>query len=90
MALNRRDYLRSAGLMATGMLGLNRYLAADEPSASGQDLALEPDPLGILDLPRGLNYRILSRTGQSMDDGLLVPGLHDGMAALPGLSLIHI
>ncbi len=70
--------------MATGMLGLNRYLAAEESSAFGKDVVLEPDPHGILDLPRGLNYRILSRTGQSMDDGLLVPGLHDGMAAFPG------
>ena len=53
--------------MATGMLGLNRYLAAEESSAFGKDVVLEPDPHGILDLPRGLNYRILSRTGQSMD-----------------------
>ena len=84
MAVNRREYLRSAGLMATGMLGLNRYLAAADPSPFGRDLALEPDPQGILDLPRGLSYRILSRTGQQMDDGLLVPGLHDGMTAMSG------
>ena len=84
MVLNRRECLRSAGLMATGMLGLNRYLAAEEVQHLPRVAALEPDPDGILDLPRGLTYRIFSRTGQQMDDGLRVPGLHDGMAALPG------
>ncbi len=84
MALNRRECLRSAGLMATGMLGLDRYLAAEEVRPCPRVAPLEPDPQGILDLPDGLTYRIFSRTGQQMDDGLLVPGLHDGMAALPG------
>src|SRR5690606_30111988 len=27
---------------------------------------------------------IFSRTGEEMADGLLVPGMHDGMAAFPG------
>jgi uncharacterized protein len=37
------------------------------------------DPKGIIDLPEGFSYRIFSRMGQTMDDGLLVPGSHDGM-----------
>lgn len=37
------------------------------------------DPNGLLDLPQGFTYRVLSQTGQTMDDGLLVPGQPDGM-----------
>jgi secreted PhoX family phosphatase len=42
-----------------------------------------PRPLtrGPLALPPGFRQTVLSRTGEAMDDGLLVPGKHDGMAA---------
>jgi secreted PhoX family phosphatase len=39
------------------------------------------DPAGILDLPEGFRYWVISRTGERMRDGLLVPGAHDSMAA---------
>ncbi|MFQ5510600.1 MAG: alkaline phosphatase PhoX [Candidatus Krumholzibacteriia bacterium] len=42
------------------------------------------DPDGILDLPAGFSYKIIARTGDEMDDGLLVPARPDGMAAFPG------
>ena len=84
MTLNRREYIRSAGVFATGILGLNRYLAAAETSGVSRTPKLESDPNGILDLPPGFEYQMLSRTGESMDDGLRVPGLHDGMIALQG------
>lgn len=45
---------------------------------------LRPDPGKILDLPAGFNYRVISEHGQTMDDGMLVPARHDGMAAFPG------
>jgi uncharacterized protein len=45
---------------------------------------LVTDPAGVFDLPRGFEYRVLSRAGDEMDDGLLVPPRHDGMAAFPG------
>lgn len=45
---------------------------------------LRPDPDKILDLPDGYNYTIVSRAGVRMDDGLLVPHAHDGMAAFAG------
>ena len=38
----------------------------------------------MLDLPRGFACRVLTRTGERMDDGLPVPGAPDGMAAFPG------
>lgn len=44
---------------------------------------LKPDPGELLDLPAGFSYTIISTAGEEMDDGLLVPGRHDGMAAFP-------
>lgn len=46
--------------------------------------ALERDPNGILDLPKNFSYKIISRWGDEMDDGLLVPARADGMAAFEG------
>jgi uncharacterized protein len=45
---------------------------------------LSPDPRQILDLPPGFDYRVISTRGEVMDDGLLVPGQADGMAAFAG------
>jgi secreted PhoX family phosphatase len=44
---------------------------------------LREDPHGIFDLPEGFSYRIVSRAGETMDDGLYVPGKTDGMACFP-------
>jgi uncharacterized protein len=38
----------------------------------------------ILALPRGFEYTVISPTGDTMTDGSLVPGDHDGMAAFEG------
>ena len=43
--------------------------------------ALRPDPEKLLDLPRGFELTVVSRAGDTMSDGLTVPGQHDGMAA---------
>lgn len=45
---------------------------------------LVSDPKGILDLPQGFRYKILSRSGQEMSDGLIVPEMPDGMASFQG------
>jgi secreted PhoX family phosphatase len=45
---------------------------------------LRKDRKGILDLPDGFRYKIISRAGDKMDDGFYVPHLPDGMAAFPG------
>ena len=46
--------------------------------------ALVPDPNQLLDLPEGFSYRVVSRAGDTMSDGLKVPPAHDGMAAFAG------
>lgn len=45
------------------------------------------DPAGILDLPQGFSYTILSRTGDLMTDGFRTPGKPDGAAAFPAVGL---
>jgi len=38
----------------------------------------------LLELPKGFKYKALSIRGETMTDGVLVPGDHDGMACLRG------
>ncbi|MDH4072693.1 MAG: PhoX family protein, partial [Gammaproteobacteria bacterium] len=74
--IDRRRFLKTLAVAAaTPTVSLARE---DGESGFGR---LRPDPEGILDLPAGFSYTVISRRGEEMDDGLLVPGLHDGMAA---------
>lgn len=43
---------------------------------------LVKDPAGMLDLPEGFSYRVLSRLGNAMSDGGAVPDKADGMGCL--------
>ncbi len=45
---------------------------------------LRKDPDGLLDLPAGFSYRIVSVAGKRMADGFIVPSLADGSCAFPG------
>jgi secreted PhoX family phosphatase len=85
MHLSRRSFLcRAAGY--TAAFALWRRLDASPPprSSRGGYGPLIPDPAGILDLPQGFRYRLLSQYGETMSDGLLVPNCHDGACAFPG------
>ncbi len=91
MSLSRRQFLsRAAGAgVAVTVAGSVDSLYAAEPAlgTSGPPAGygpLVPDPAGILDLPRGFRYTILSREGTVRPDGLPVPSRFDGMAAFPG------
>lgn len=86
---SRRDFLHRAG--ALGLFGLgwaaglrSRPARADQgPTRAGYG-PLVQDPGRLIDLPSGFRYTAFSATGLTMDDGLLVPGAHDGMAAFAG------
>lgn len=41
--------------------------------------ALVPDRMGLLDLPKGFAYQVISQAGMAMDDGFIVPDNFDGM-----------
>ena len=48
--------------------------------STNKDIKLVPDPNGLIDLPKGFSYKIISETGQLMTDGFFVPERPDGMA----------
>ncbi len=80
--ITRRNFLATSGL---AFLGLQRYSHAATSQRSIDPLgALRADPDGLLDLPDGFSYRVLSKLGDRMADGFKVPGKPDGMAAFPG------
>jgi uncharacterized protein len=85
----RRAFIKRGSLFlaATGSLG-SVILAASPAAARPRRTCgfagfgeLVPDPAGLVDLPAGFSYRVLSRTGEPLSDGGLVPSSHDGMAA---------
>ena len=82
MALMRRQLLVNsaigAGVVAAGNLG---SLLAASPAAAAPAGSLVADPAGILDLPRGFRYSIVSRAGDPMPRGGATPGRHDGTTA---------
>src|SRR5262245_62518689 len=86
MSISRRGFLH-ASLATLAFSGLRRYVEARPTQNAGRPAGygpLKPDPNRVLDLPQGFQYRMLSRAGEAMSDGLRVPGAHDGMAAFPG------
>ena len=90
MGLSRRNFLSLTGVGAAGFLlasplkNLQANFANGKSTASTKFGSLVPDPQGIIDLPQGFKYRVISSVRTKMDDGNLVPDLHDGMAAFPG------
>lgn len=82
---NRRRFLGATGtafaaLLASGCStagGGSRALASAAGGVGYGDLV--PDPAGVLDLPAGFSYRVISRLGDTMTDGFTVPDAADGM-----------
>src|SRR5688500_7305018 len=87
MALTRREVIRrgsaAAGLFLIGDLPTRVPRAHARSSAPGYR-SLVPDPGGILDLPEGFTYRVISRTGDPMTGGGTLPDQFDGMGLFAG------
>lgn len=73
---------RNAGLLQPLMQDGDR--AATESGVGYGPLLLDPE--NICDLPKGFTYKIVSRMGDRMDDGLVVAGQPDGMASFAAAS----
>ncbi len=84
MTISRRRFLGSAAAISVGFAGL-RCTSGMPPAglAYGYGPLLD-DPEGLIALPEGFRYTIISRQGETMSDGLLVPSSHDGMATFAG------
>ncbi len=89
IAPNRRRFL-GATATAFAALAASGCMTRSAPAATGARGAkpsggfagygaLVPDPAGLLDLPQGFSYRVISRLGDRMDDGGTVPDRADGM-----------
>ncbi|MEW6272198.1 MAG: alkaline phosphatase PhoX [Thermodesulfobacteriota bacterium] len=83
---SRRALLRGGLAVSLAFATLRRTAALAGPPAGGglRPGPLRRDPNGLLDLPTGFSYRVVSRTGDAMGDGLRVPGAADGMGAFAG------
>ena len=77
--LNRRRFLKSIAAAAA-----TPALTQGCRSGNAGESKLRADPARILDLPPEFSYRVVSRAGDRMHDGLHVPIAHDGMAAFRG------
>lgn len=74
----RRDFIKQSFAVSAGFAGLNLFLSVRGFAQPG---AMKPVVDKWLELPEGFNAKIISRWGEKMSDGFLVPGLPDGMAA---------
>lgn len=80
--ISRRRF--NQGLVTLAFAGLSRHLHASPTKVNS---ALSPlaygkllkDPNGLIDLPEGFTYKVISYLGETMADGLLVPDSADGM-----------
>jgi len=85
MDVTRRSLLTGLSATAAGFAGLKLLSEAPawaQPVATGYG-PLVADPARLLDLPAGFSYRIVSREGEPMSDGLRTPAAFDGMACFP-------
>ncbi|MFE1557374.1 alkaline phosphatase PhoX [Streptomyces sp. NPDC058734] len=81
MSVTRRSLLAAGAVAFSGALGALWAPGPARASARGYGPLL-PDPAGLLDLPAGFSYRVLSRAGDPLRSGEgTVPANCDGMAA---------
>lgn len=79
MVLSRRHLLKSAYAAGLSYSTLPLIGSAHAYTANKR-LPLVTDPQGMLDLPEGFSYTVVSETGGKMSDGFFRPGRPDGMA----------
>ncbi|MEU3956881.1 alkaline phosphatase PhoX [Streptomyces achromogenes] len=91
MSATRRQVLSAASALGAGIAFTGALSEVFAGTAAAQGLGrtgygpLVPDPHGLLDLPKGFRYTVLSREGDRLRSGEgPVPSHHDGMAAFAG------
>jgi len=79
--ISRRRFNQS--LVTLAFTGLSRHLLASPSTVNEPPLLaygkLLDDPNGLLDLPKGFSYKVISSLNEQMTDGLPVPDRADGM-----------
>jgi hypothetical protein len=91
--MKRRSFIQKSAVAGVGYMGLQSFLQScsiSKPNYPYQSNlhpgygSLRRDPKGIINLPKGFRYKVISRSGNRMNDGFLVPGMLDGMGTFPG------
>ena len=78
--MRRRSFLAATGAAFTALATSGAHARADTSFSRAIGYGkLVPDPEGVLDLPAGFNYRVISSLGDAMSDGATVPDKADGM-----------
>ena len=85
---SRREFLGRGGA-AAALLAVAPSAALGATAESSRNPVvsfgeLVTDPNGVVDLPAGFTYKVISLEGTPMSSGPPVPGDHDGMAAFRG------
>lgn len=89
MRIDRRNLIATTAAAAafTGFArNVQAQVATTEETYVNQVEGYGPllrDPNRLLDLPQGFTYQVISQSGDTMDDGLFVPGQPDGMGCFP-------
>ncbi|WP_340588848.1 alkaline phosphatase PhoX [Erythrobacter alti] len=80
MHTDRRKFFALTGTAFGGLLAAGCTTSGTLGSGAATRFGvLQPDPEGVLDLPPGFSYRVISRLGDTMSDGGTVPDQADGM-----------
>lgn len=83
---NRREFMKVTATAFSALIASGCVTRGAAPGAADSPFAgygpLEADPNGLLDLPEGFSYRVLSSLGDVMSDGGTVPDKADGMGCL--------
>ena len=78
--ITRKSFIKKASVLSIGFAGLSSYLLSNSVKhLSSMTYNLVKDVNGILNLPLGFQYKIISKFNERMSDGLTVPNHADGM-----------
>jgi secreted PhoX family phosphatase len=83
---SRRNFIKNTGIVSIGFVGLNQFISTGGTINTGLGYGplLPAASGGILSLPKGFSATVISRKGDMMNDGLISPGMHDGMGVFKG------
>jgi len=80
MIADRRQFLRATGSAFAALAASGCMKTGLSTAGAARDYGpLLADPNGLIDLPRGFSYRVISSLGDTMSDGGTVPDAADGM-----------
>ena len=78
MSISRKDFIKNISIVTIGLTSFSKLLSSST-LLNFDSLNIIKDPKGVLSLPKGFSYSVLSKLNDKMDDGLNVPDKADGM-----------